>query len=145
MAAIVAAVVGACSVGGAFDSDFKPVKVWHRSQPLEFRVPDTTAVDSYYDIELGVRHENYYAYRNLWILADYVSGGRVVETDTVSVTLSDEYGSWTGAGLGKLFQQSMPLKRHVAPGQYDKIVLWHYMVSDSVANLSDIGLIYKEE
>lgn len=141
-ALLLAAAFSACSSGGAFDSDFKPVKVWHKSRPLVFELPDTASVAGSYDIALSVRHGNYYPYTNLWLLADFISGGRVAESDTVNVVLADKFGNWTGSGLGKLYQTSVLLKRSVPVGRYERVVLWHYMRGDSVPNLSDIGLTY---
>lgn len=145
LVAVAASIIAvACSVG-PFESDFRSVRDWKRSQAFEFAMPDSADISRLYSVSLAVRHENYYPYRNLWIIADYVAHGSVVRTDTVNVVLSDEFGNWTGSGLGKLYQQRLDIAHHVAPGEYEKIVLRHFMTTDTVSHLSDIGLIYTEE
>lgn len=98
--------------GRAFDSDFKTIDAegWTKSSPLVFLQPDSIRGVDAYDIAVSVRHDNYYPYRNLLLIVDYVAGDKIVEHDTVNVKLCDEYGDWGGSGLGKLFQKQMLIK-----------------------------------
>lgn len=138
--------LAACSADGAFDSDFKAVDSsgWERSRPFVFELPDTLIGSACFDISLCVRHDNSYEYGNLWVIADFVAAGKVVESDTVNIKMCDTYGNWIGSGLGKLFQQSVPLKSGVRAGRYDRVMLWHCMRDDNVGHLEDIGLIYSK-
>lgn len=143
MAALVA--TAGCTPGDVFDSDFKEVDSsgWKKSQPLVFEQPDSIFGGAEaYAIALCVRHDSSYPYRNLWLAADFVAGGRVVESDTVSVELSDEYGNWEGSGIGRLYQRSVTLRQRVAVGAYERVIVWHAMRPDAVPGLSDIGLVY---
>lgn len=133
-----------CTPGGAFDSDFKTIDAegWTKSSPLVFLQPDSIRGVDAYDIAVSVRHDNYYPYRNLLLIVDYVAGDKIVEHDTVNVELCDEYGDWGGSGLGKLFQKQMLIKERVPVGRYDKIVVWHNMRVSKVTNVTDVGLTY---
>ncbi len=133
-----------CSPGGAFDSDFKTINTngWSKSSPLVFLQPDSVRGVQAYDIAVDVRHDNDYPYRNLSLVVDYLSGGKVVEHDTISIELCDKYGDWGGSGLGKYFQKQQIVKRGVKLGTYDRIIVWHNMRSATVTNVSDIGLTY---
>lgn len=133
-----------CTPGGAFDSDFKTIDAegWTKSSPLVFLQPDSIRGVDAYDIAVSVRHDNYYPYRNLLLIVDYVAGDKIVEHDTVNVELCDEYGDWGGSGLGKLFQKQMLIKERAPVGRYDKIVVWHNMRVSKVTNVTDVGLTY---
>lgn len=133
-----------CTPGGAFDSDFKTIDAegWTKSSPLVFLQPDSIRGVDAYDIAVSVRHDNYYPYRNLLLIVDYVADGKIVEHDTVNVELCDEYGDWGGSGLGKLFQKQMLIKEREPVGRYDKIVVWHNMRVSKVTNVTDVGLTY---
>ena len=135
-----------CTPGGAFDSDFKTIDTdgWTKSSPLVFQQPDSVRGVGVYDIAVAVRHDNYYPYRNLWLIVDYVADDKVVEHDTVSIELCDKYGNWGGSGLGKLFQRQQIVKRHVPVGRYDRVVVWHNMRASTVTNVTDVGLTYFE-
>lgn len=143
--AVIALAFTACTNNGPFDSDFRTVKdlKWAKNQSFTFALPDS--LDHPYDIELSVRHDNAYPYRNLWLITDYFKEGRIVDSDSVNVQLGDEYGNWSGSGLGKLFQMKMELKSDIQAGEYDKVVIWHDMDCDTVTHIWNIGLIYSKK
>ncbi len=147
---VAAAVVAACSFActsttdGTFYSSFKTIDGpgWLKEQPLKFALPDSLPV-SVGDLEISVRHDNYYPYRNLWLRTDYVAHGRVVESYLVNVELADKFGNWYGSGLGKMFQCRSVVRKDVAVGKYDEVVVWHYMRCDTVPDVYDIGVSLK--
>lgn len=136
----------ACSDGGVFDSEFRPIDEsgWSKSESLTFELPDTVPCGNKktYDVELHVRHDGKYPYRDLWLFVDFVGGGVVLERDTVDVELADQYGNWFGSGFGGMMQKSMILKSSVEAGQYEKVILWHCMPVSSVQGLTDVGLSF---
>lgn len=138
--------MSACGSDGVFVSDFQAVSSdgWTKSQPLLFFPPDSVDGINSFDIAVNVRHDNFYQYRNLWLIVDYSKAGKILEHDTVNIQLADKYGDWGGSGLGKMFQKSMTIKDNVRSGQYDKITIWHNMKCDKVENISDIGLTYRK-
>lgn len=131
-----------CSDGSVYSSRFETIAPsgWVKDKPLEFDLPDSLPATTF-DIVLDVRHNNNYAYRNLWVTVDYVSHRQVVASDTVNVELADKYGNWYGSGLGQLFQYGMTIRRNVPVGQYEKVILWHTMRCDTVEHISDVGVI----
>lgn len=131
-----------CSDGSVYSSRFETIvpSGWVKDKPLEFDLPDSLPASSF-DIELDVRHNNNYAYRNLWVTVDYVAHRQVVASDTVNLELADKYGNWYGSGLGQLFQYGMTIRRNVPVGQYEKVILWHTMRCDTVEHISDVGVI----
>lgn len=131
-----------CSDGSVYSSRFETIvpSGWVKDKPLEFDLPDSLPATTF-DIVLDVRHNNNYAYRNLWVTVDYVSHRQVVASDTVNVELADKYGNWYGSGLGQLFQYGRTIRRNVPVGQYEKVILWHTMRCDTVEHISDVGIV----
>lgn len=142
LAAGLLVVAAACSDGSVYSSRFEAIAPcgWVKDRPLVFDLPDSLPASSF-DIELDVRHNNNYAYRNLWVTVDYVAHRQVVASDTVNLELADKYGNWYGSGLGQLFQYGMTIRRNVLVGQYEKVILWHTMRCDTVEHISDVGVI----
>lgn len=123
-------------------SEFKPMPTegWGKQYTLNFAFSDSVSITPV-DLSVCIRHDNYYAYSNLWLLLDYVSKGKVVESDTVNIPLSDKYGNWYGSGLGKLYQTTLKVKKNFDFKKIDEVIVWHYMRPDTVEHLSDVGLI----
>lgn len=123
-------------------SEFKqvPTEGWSKQYTMNFAFSDSISAEPV-DLSVCVRHDNYYAYSNLWLLLDYVSQGKVVESDTVNIPLSDKYGNWYGSGLGKLYQTTVDVKKDFDFKKIDEVIVWHYMRPDTVEHLSDLGLI----
>lgn len=130
----------ACSVGDVYYSDFKHLEAgWSKDTPLCFELPDSVE-EAVSELDICIRHDNYYPYRNIWIIADFVKDRDVVESDTLNIVLADKFGNWYGSGLGKLFQLRTVVRRGFRPGDYDSVNLWHYMRCDTVPGIYDVGL-----
>lgn len=76
----------------------------------------------------------------MWVVVDYVSGGKVVDSDTVNVELADKFGNWHGSGLGKLFQHSSTLRHNFSIDGYDSVIIWQDMRCDTIPHVSDVGI-----
>ena len=121
-------------------SEFKPLgDGWSKSEPLRFDFPDSLTEDRT-DFGIDVRHDNYYPYRNLWVVVDYLKIGKVAETDTVNIMLADKFGNWYGSGLGRLYQLRSTVRRGMNADEFDGVVVWHYMRCDTVTGISDVGV-----
>ena len=92
-----------CSDGSVYSSRFETIAPsgWVKDKPLEFDLPDSLPATTF-DIVLDVRHNNNYAYRNLWVTVDYVSHRQVVASDTVNVELADKYGNYWHASTMRI-------------------------------------------
>ncbi len=64
-----------------------------------------------YDVDMFVRHNSEYKYRNLWLFVDHLSPDSVLTTDTVNIVLADRYGRWSGGGWGAFRQIEHPINR----------------------------------
>ena len=130
----------ACSDAGVYYSDFRNVgSGWTKDRLLRYELPDSLP-DGKSSLFVSIRHTNYYPYRNLWIVADYVRGGRVVESDTCNIQLADMFGNWFGSGLGQLYQYSVAMRDNVGVDGFEEVILWHYMRCDTVTGIEDVGL-----
>lgn len=85
-----------------------PVDGWEIQDVQTFAI-DIPAQGSY-DIDMFVRHNNDYKYRNLWLFVDCIAPDSTVVTDTVNIVLADHYGRWNGAGWGSYYQVEHPLR-----------------------------------
>ena len=139
---LIATIVSACTSGGVYYSDFKPIDDigWTKEKAYTFVLPDTIT-EPKSDLQICIRHDNYYRYRNVRLTVDYVKNGKVAESDTINFTLSDKYGNWNGSGLGKLFQSTATIRQNIRPNEFSEVIVWHNMRCDTVTNITDLGLI----
>ena len=82
-----------------------PNEGWERDSVLNYEI----AVDSLLEkcnIDIELSYNNNYPYRNLYL---FVSGAdstnNQIFSDTLNITLADEYGKWLGNGWGTSYQQ----------------------------------------
>lgn len=88
-----------CARESRFDTyEHLPDEGWKRSDIKNFSpvISDTLCA---YQMEISVRHDNRYPFKNLWLLVSYPNIGDSVVTDTLNVLLSNERGEWLGSGL----------------------------------------------
>lgn len=93
-----------------------------------------------YDITLGIRHDNYYPYRNLWLFVDYIGNDTLIRRDTVECMMANEYGSWYGSGFGTSYQFEKKIKSGIKPADARHIVVWQGMRDDTVTHIENIGI-----
>lgn len=138
-------IVSACSSDGVYFSDFKDIdkKGWDKNRPLEFQYPDSIVQETS-DLQLSIRHDNYYQYKNIWLIVDYAKGKEIVQSDTINYQIADKFGKWYGSGLGKLFQHTATIKSGVKKGQFNRVIVWQNMRCDTVTNIHNIGLSLKK-
>ena len=94
-------------------------------------------------VYLKLRHDNNYAFRNIWFFRTIESERGIEYADTINYVLADETGKWLGSGIGNKKLVTMPLRtqalRFNKPGAYD-FNIQHGMRDTSLAGLSEIGL-----
>ena len=134
-------IVSACNSDGVYFSNFKDIDKngWDKRRPIEFEIPDSIVL-GHSDLQLSIRHDNYYPYRNIWLIVDYAKGNAIVQSDTINFQIADKYGKWYGSGLGKLFQHTASIKKNVKNGQFNKVIIWQDMRCDTITNINNIGL-----
>lgn len=74
-----------------------PDATWHKEEALSFElfVPDFTLA---YELQLLLRHDNRYEYRDITIGAKIYSGNTLLRSDTLSYSLADKPQQWLGSG-----------------------------------------------
>ena len=83
---------------------------WAREQVLSYEV-EVDSLNNSCDISLELTYNNDYPYSNLYL---FVSANDTIGTqifsDTLNVTLADEFGQWIGDGWGGVYQQIVDYK-----------------------------------
>lgn len=118
-----------------------PVEGWQRTLPLSF-VPEYDDSTTVYDLELAVRHDISYPYRNLLIVVDIIAEDSTVNRRSLDLPLSDEYGNWTGGGFGSLYQKQVHLLSDVKPSQANTVIVWQAMC-DTLTGVDHVGVIVR--
>ena len=122
-----------------------PASGWQNSMPLEFHpVYDDSART--HQLILAVRHDNSYKYANLSLVVDIIGTDSVVKRQTVELRLADEYGNWTGAGFGALYQDKTSIATAIAPDQARSVVVWQTMEgNDTLRGVVNLGIIARPQ
>ncbi len=106
---------------------------WKKNQLQKFEF-NTKESDAYFDVNLIVRNNNNYAYRNLWLFAT-LDGKK----DTLQYLLADKEGNWLGNGALKTKEIYFNLyqDRILKKGNHT-LILQHAMRVDTLKGLVDI-------
>ena len=115
---------------------------WKRESVLDYEVLiDSLNKECNIDIELS--YNNNYAYRNIYLFVSGVdSTENQIFSDTLNVTLADEYGKWLGNGWGTSYQQRVEYKpsyRFPASGAY-KISVKQGMRDNPIVGIERVGV-----
>lgn len=124
-----------------------PEEGWHKDSVVQFNV-DIKDTEARYYIEVSLRNNADYANRNIWFFRSITSQKGVEYQDTAQYFLADEFGVWTGKGLGELKTSDFPYKRQAIQfkdkGKYS-FNFTQAMRADKIQGIEDIGLrIYKQ-
>ncbi|MEA1885816.1 MAG: gliding motility lipoprotein GldH [Bacteroidota bacterium] len=131
-----------CKPGNIYsDSEKIPAYTWNAANIVTFEVPveDTTSA---FDINLIIRTDNSYPYRNLFLFIKTTSPDKMIIKDTVEYLLADEKGNWYGSGLGDVNDLYVPFKTNVrfpAEGIYS-FSIQHGMRDKDLDGVTDIGI-----
>jgi gliding motility-associated lipoprotein GldH len=113
---------------------------WGRTSPAVFEAKiDDNSIP--YNIDIKIRNDNDYAFRNIWLFIDCKTPSGAVLNDTLNVELADVFGKWYGKGFS-LHCLSAPLKtnyRFPETGVYT-FAIRHGMRQDPLKGISDAGL-----
>ena len=114
---------------------------WHSGEAICFQIP-TQGNDTSYNVQLEVRHTVKFNYKNLLLMASYVSSGHdVVQTDTVNFLLVDEDGRMQGKGIGRLLQVEKQLRTlHLGKADSCVIKVRHLHTDSVLTGINDLGL-----
>ncbi len=134
----------ACSSHHNNYSEFKniPINGWIYGDTLTF-LPEMPDSISYGDMLLAIRHNNNYAYRNLWLRLQYCNGDTTI-VDTLNIELADTNSRWLGNGLGIDFQISNTIDSNFKLIKGNPIKLCHIMQLDTLRDIEQIGITFIE-
>lgn len=116
---------------------------WYKSDTVIFHpeIPDTNQL---YNFIIHVRHNNDYAYRNLYFFTTtrFPEGGAV--EDTIELMLAEKDGTWYGSGFGAILTSSQMIMqgaRFHQQGEYQfEFRQAMRAENDSLKGIEDIGI-----
>lgn len=137
--------LGACSPGHNDFNSFTdvPEQGWAYGDTIKFAT-DTIDSISIGNLQVSIRHDNSYLYRNLWLEICYISNGRVTR-DTVNMELADIYGRWLGKGFGASYQFVSDIPHKVTLEKGTTISVNHIMRLDTLHGIEQVGIRLKKE
>lgn len=119
-----------------------PETGWHQDSLLTYSV-QVNDPEQHYFIRLHLRHNQQYPFANLYLFREITHNHERAFSDTVNITLADEYGEWHGSGFGDLRTLEIPYRaepvRFKAPGNYI-FRLGHGMRTEVLPGIRDVGL-----
>ena len=136
----------ACAKDEIF-SEFRsfPNAEWDKQQAIRFEAP-VHDVSVPYHVNIELRHNNHYPFRNIWLFVEYQTPSGSMRMDTLDTYLADVYGKWYGRGIS-LYSCSFGYQENV---QYPDTGTYVYTIrqgmrADVLKGISDIGLRITKE
>jgi gliding motility-associated lipoprotein GldH len=118
---------------------------WHYSNIITYEFDITDTINSN-NISLFMRTDLDYSYRNIYLIISLFNDNLTILTDTVQYTIADQYGRWTGNGIGDIKSNYLRLNDVVTfPGKgiyYFSIK--HGMRDVSLRGVRRVGLEIKK-
>ena len=115
---------------------------WHKGDTLIYQLP-ATLEKGIYAIEIGVRHNSNYKYRNLWVeITENLSSSKGVKRDSIQLILADKSGKWIGTGISGLYQNDSIINKtfKVEYSYKPNIYVRHIMRDSNLKGISDVGI-----
>lgn len=135
-----------CTSGDMYtDSRAIPGYSWNKENEVELEAQVQDSI-SPFDIDLVIRTNNNYPYRNIFLFITTSSPAGQSITDTVEYYLADEKGNWYGSGLGDINDLSVPFKSRVIfpqGGNYT-FSIKQGMREENLEGVTDIGIRIEE-
>ena len=137
-------IFAACQNNTVYHS-YEPVSLdgWSKSDTLVYTLPNSIPAGNY-EVEIGIRHQESYPYRDLWLeIGHNTQDSLVYVTDTLQLFLADEAGNKTGDGPCGLYQCGLPYKASLpirAEGNTRAFRIVHIMTDNPLTGISDVGI-----
>lgn len=119
---------------------------WKKNNAKSFSIPILNK-DGKYDLQLIIRNNNQYPYRNLYIFTEIISPKGDSVIDTLEYQLADVTGKWLGSGMGEIKQNTLIFKENISlqdTGKY-KVNISHAMRENNLKGLEDISLMVEKK
>lgn len=117
-----------------------PHAKWQKGDVLDYEIliPDYTRS---YSLEVLIRHDNRYEYRDLALAYEISVRGHVILADSMGLTLADQPQRWNGKGVAK--QQNrflLPISARFPYSGLYKIKLRHIMRVPTLSGITEVGI-----
>lgn len=119
---------------------------WKKIDTKSFSIP-ILSKDGKYDLQLIIRNNNQYPYRNLYIFTEIISPKGESLIDTLEYQLADITGKWLGSGMGEIKQNTLIYKENISlqdTGKY-KVNISHAMRENNLKGIEDISLMVEKK
>lgn len=114
---------------------------WHKDSVCTFLVEVADTVN-FHRVEVIIRNSANYPNQNLWLFIDKTNPDGTTKKDTVQCFLADEYGRWTGSGVGSIFSNSFIYQDSFV---YSQLGVYSYTIQqgmryDYLEGINSVGL-----
>ncbi|MCD7924346.1 MAG: gliding motility lipoprotein GldH [Bacteroides sp.] len=136
--------LAACQSNTAYHSyQSIPLTGWAKSDTIVYVLPASIPAGEY-EVEIGIRYQECYPYRDIWLgISQNMQDTLVYTTDTLQLFLADEEGNKIGNGPGGLYQCSLPYRaafKIKQEGNARSFRIVQIMKDDALKGISDIGI-----
>lgn len=138
--------MGSCGEQNVVYSHFYELKdaKWAQKDSLFFEI-DSAAFDvgTSYILTIEVTNNVNYPYKNIWFFSQYnISNDSTFLEISKEYKLADDFGKWTGAGFGTLYQSSFVLDEKVIFNEKKNylIKLEHGMRDEPLIGIEKVGV-----
>lgn len=123
-----------------------PVDGWHKDSVCTFTF-EVQEPSRPYDMVVYVRHNDRYAYQNIWLFTTLSDSLSTLSVDTLDYYLANERGEWLGNGIGTYREMPCLIHHQVrfpAKGRY-QLQVRQGMREEVLRGISDVGLTITEQ
>lgn len=118
---------------------------WNKDNIIEYNVPVNDTLNGY-DIQIHLRNDFNYNYRNIWMFIETSAPNGNVLRDTVEFFLADQSGKWLGKSLGNVNEILLDYKKNI---RFPASGIYHFKIeqamrTDELESIMDIGLRIKK-
>ncbi|TFU93774.1 gliding motility lipoprotein GldH [Barnesiella sp. WM24] len=136
--------LGACVPGQNDFCEFRqlPEDGWPYGDTLRFSPVFADSTSTAIPV-IAIRHNNAYAYSNLWLELSRMSpDSSVMILDTINVRLADIYGRWQGHGFGASYQHADTLFTATPVRSGESVAVRHIMRVDTLRDIEQLGILF---
>lgn len=122
---------------------------WYRDDTLIYTFDQEGFQQSATEVQLGIRHNDSYSYRDLWLTITPIYKDTTLSEspDTFHIYLADSTGNWIGHGIGeqRQFVQKLSNFKFTSSDTLKEIRIQHIMQDQPLKGINDIGICFKNK
>ena len=93
-----------------------------------------------YQMQIILRHNDRYAYQNVWFFVDVTCDSILLRRDTIEAMMANDHGEWYGQGCSKYTLPIIYLEHVSLPSGHYQVLVQQAMREDTLRGINDIGL-----